>query len=102
MYISGQVFQILGEPPPPILFKIPILNYLQTECFVSPESDLEQSCPPECPSGRGKVRNRFMVYQSFMTFGYRNVDKFVRFVNLMINDLTYLLDELLSDLARIH
>ena len=32
----------------------------------------------------------------------RNIDKFVRFVNLMINDVTYLMDESLSDLAQIH
>ncbi|KAH9841644.1 ubiquitin elongating factor core-domain-containing protein [Rhodofomes roseus] len=31
-----------------------------------------------------------------------NMDKFVRFVNLMINDVTYLMDESLSDLAKIH
>ncbi|KAJ7761518.1 ubiquitin conjugation factor E4 [Mycena maculata] len=32
----------------------------------------------------------------------RNVDKFVKFVNLMINDVTYLMDESLSDLNQIH
>ncbi|KAJ7644172.1 ubiquitin elongating factor core-domain-containing protein [Roridomyces roridus] len=32
----------------------------------------------------------------------RNVDKFVRFVNLMINDVTYLMDESLGDLTQIH
>ncbi|KAI8994147.1 ubiquitin conjugation factor E4 [Trametes punicea] len=31
-----------------------------------------------------------------------NSEQFVRFVNLMINDVTYLLDESLSDLAKIH
>ncbi|GJE98441.1 Ubiquitin conjugation factor E4 [Phanerochaete sordida] len=31
-----------------------------------------------------------------------NMDRFVRFVNLMINDVTYLLDECLTDLAKIH
>ncbi|KAH9936359.1 ubiquitin elongating factor core-domain-containing protein [Fomitopsis serialis] len=31
-----------------------------------------------------------------------NMEKFVRFVNLMINDVTYLMDESLSDLAKIH
>ncbi|KAF5385651.1 hypothetical protein D9757_005488 [Collybiopsis confluens] len=31
-----------------------------------------------------------------------NVDKFVRFVNLMINDVTYLMDESLSELSQIH
>jgi len=30
------------------------------------------------------------------------VDNFVRFVNLMINDVTYLMDESLSELAQIH
>jgi ubiquitin conjugation factor E4 B len=30
------------------------------------------------------------------------VDKFVRFVNLMINDVTYLMDESLSELTQIH
>ncbi|KAA1469869.1 hypothetical protein DENSPDRAFT_835542 [Dentipellis sp. KUC8613] len=32
----------------------------------------------------------------------KNVDKFVRFVNMMINDVTYLMDESLSDLAQIY
>ncbi|KAK1229888.1 Ubiquitin conjugation factor E4 [Marasmius sp. AFHP31] len=32
----------------------------------------------------------------------KNVDKFVRFVNLMINDVTYLMDESLSELTQIH
>ncbi|THV00828.1 hypothetical protein K435DRAFT_963795 [Dendrothele bispora CBS 962.96] len=32
----------------------------------------------------------------------KNVDKFVRFVNLMINDVTYLLDESRSELIQIH
>ncbi|KAF5382739.1 hypothetical protein D9615_002873 [Tricholomella constricta] len=32
----------------------------------------------------------------------QNVDKFVRFVNLMINDVTYLMDESLSELTQIH
>ncbi|KAI0823925.1 ubiquitin conjugation factor E4 [Trametes gibbosa] len=31
-----------------------------------------------------------------------NSERFVRFVNLMINDVTYLLDESLTDLAKIH
>ncbi|CAL1712793.1 unnamed protein product [Somion occarium] len=31
-----------------------------------------------------------------------NIEKFVRFVNLMINDVTYLMDESLSDMAKIH
>lgn len=34
--------------------------------------------------------------------GLRNVDKFVRFVNLMINDVTYLMDESLSELTQIY
>lgn len=32
----------------------------------------------------------------------RRVDNFVRFVNLMINDVTYLMDESLNELAQIH
>ncbi|KAK2465341.1 hypothetical protein APHAL10511_002695 [Amanita phalloides] len=32
----------------------------------------------------------------------QKVEKFVRFINLMINDVTYLLDESLSELAQIH
>jgi len=32
----------------------------------------------------------------------RNIDKFVRFVNLMINDVTYLMDESLSELTQIY
>ncbi|KAF9241107.1 ubiquitin elongating factor core-domain-containing protein [Melanogaster broomeanus] len=32
----------------------------------------------------------------------QNVDKFVRFINLMINDVTYLMDESLSELTQIH
>ncbi|KAF9533152.1 ubiquitin elongating factor core-domain-containing protein [Crepidotus variabilis] len=32
----------------------------------------------------------------------KNVDKFVRFVNLMINDVTYLMDESLGELIQIH
>ncbi|KAG2045883.1 hypothetical protein BDR06DRAFT_965538, partial [Suillus hirtellus] len=31
----------------------------------------------------------------------RNVDKFIRFINLMINDVTYLMDESLSELTQI-
>ncbi|CCL99711.1 uncharacterized protein FIBRA_01733 [Fibroporia radiculosa] len=31
-----------------------------------------------------------------------NIEKFVRFVNLMINDVTYLMDESLSELSKIH
>jgi ubiquitin conjugation factor E4 B len=33
---------------------------------------------------------------------FRNIDKFVRFVNLMINDVTYLMDESLSELSQIY
>ncbi|KAF7314288.1 U-box domain-containing protein [Mycena kentingensis (nom. inval.)] len=32
----------------------------------------------------------------------KDVDKFVKFVNLMINDVTYLMDESLTELAQIH
>ena len=32
----------------------------------------------------------------------RKVDRFVRFINLMINDVTYLMDESLSELTQIH
>ncbi|KAH9997987.1 ubiquitin elongating factor core-domain-containing protein [Russula vinacea] len=32
----------------------------------------------------------------------QNIDKFVRFVNMMINDVTYLMDESLSELAQIN
>ncbi|KAI9458816.1 ubiquitin elongating factor core-domain-containing protein [Russula earlei] len=32
----------------------------------------------------------------------QNIDKFVRFVNLMMNDVTYLMDESLSELAQIY
>lgn len=32
----------------------------------------------------------------------RDVEKFVRFINLMINDVTYLMDESLSELTQIH
>jgi len=31
-----------------------------------------------------------------------NVDKFIKFINLMINDVTYLMDESLSELTQIH
>src|ERR1700722_3904966 len=37
-----------------------------------------------------------------ITLSLRNSDKFVRFVNLMINDVTYLMDESLSELTQIH
>ncbi|KAJ2929747.1 hypothetical protein H1R20_g7337, partial [Candolleomyces eurysporus] len=32
----------------------------------------------------------------------KNVDKFVKFINLMINDVTYLMDESLGEMAQIH
>jgi len=37
-----------------------------------------------------------------MTAVDRRVDTFVRFANLMINDVTYLMDESLNDLTKIH
>src|SRR6266550_917628 len=33
---------------------------------------------------------------------YRKVDRFVRFINLMINDVTYLMDESFGELTQIH
>ena len=39
---------------------------------------------------------------SHVSKSIRNVDKFVRFINLMINDVTYLMDESLSELTQIH
>jgi ubiquitin conjugation factor E4 B len=35
-------------------------------------------------------------------FTYRKIDRFVRFVNLMISDVTYLMDESLNDMTQIH
>ncbi|KAG6909123.1 hypothetical protein DXG01_001875 [Tephrocybe rancida] len=40
--------------------------------------------------------------QFYDKFNARNVDKFIRFVNLMINDVTYLMDESFSELTQIH
>lgn len=37
-----------------------------------------------------------------LTLDRNNMEKFVRFVNLMINDVTYLMDESLSELTKIH
>ena len=39
---------------------------------------------------------------TFSSFMNRNVEKFVRFINLMINDVTYLMDESLNELTQIH
>lgn len=45
----------------------------------------------------------FHITVSSLTFCCRdNIDSFIRFVNLMINDVTYLMDESLSDLTKIH
>ena len=41
-------------------------------------------------------------FLSHVSKSIRNVDKFVRFINLMINDVTYLMDESLSELTQIH
>jgi len=50
--------------------------------------------------GMSRSPRLFILFQPFHIF--RNVDKFVRFVNLMINDVTYLMDESLSELTQIH
>ncbi|KAF9046597.1 ubiquitin elongating factor core-domain-containing protein [Panaeolus papilionaceus] len=42
------------------------------------------------------------VHREALALEAKNVDKFVRFVNLMINDVTYLMDESLSELTQIH
>ncbi|KIM56094.1 hypothetical protein SCLCIDRAFT_133427 [Scleroderma citrinum Foug A] len=42
------------------------------------------------------------VHREALNAEAKNVDKFVRFVNLMINDVTYLMDESLSELTQIH
>ncbi|KAH7922937.1 hypothetical protein BV22DRAFT_1036932 [Leucogyrophana mollusca] len=42
------------------------------------------------------------VHREALNAEARNVDKFVRFINLMINDVTYLMDESLSELTQIH
>ncbi|KAL6304363.1 ubiquitin conjugation factor E4 [Sparassis latifolia] len=40
--------------------------------------------------------------EALMNETKNNMEQFIRFVNLMINDVTYLLDESLSELAKIH
>lgn len=47
------------------------------------------------------MHSQYLLYNAEQSFS-RNVDKFVRFVNLMINDVTYLMDESLSELTQIH
>ncbi|KAG6331103.1 hypothetical protein ID866_7990 [Astraeus odoratus] len=42
------------------------------------------------------------VHRDALNAEAKNVDKFVRFINLMINDVTYLMDESLSELSQIH
>ncbi|EAU86067.1 ubiquitin conjugation factor E4 [Coprinopsis cinerea okayama7 len=42
------------------------------------------------------------VHREALSIEAKNVDKFIRFVNLMINDVTYLMDESLGELAQIH
>ncbi|KAG1788098.1 ubiquitin elongating factor core-domain-containing protein [Suillus plorans] len=42
------------------------------------------------------------VHRDALNKEARNVDKFIRFINLMINDVTYLMDESLSELTQIH
>ncbi|KDR82849.1 hypothetical protein GALMADRAFT_238456 [Galerina marginata CBS 339.88] len=42
------------------------------------------------------------THREALSIEAKNVDKFVRFVNLMINDVTYLMDESLSELTQIH
>ncbi|KAI5989101.1 ubiquitin elongating factor core-domain-containing protein [Pisolithus albus] len=42
------------------------------------------------------------VHRDALNAEAKNVEKFVRFVNLMINDVTYLMDESLSELTQIH
>ncbi|KAH7885208.1 ubiquitin elongating factor core-domain-containing protein [Phlebopus sp. FC_14] len=42
------------------------------------------------------------VHREALNAEAQNVDKFVRFINLMINDVTYLMDESLSELTQIH
>lgn len=44
----------------------------------------------------------YNLYAKRLISSFRNVDKFIRFVNLMINDVTYLMDESLSELTQIH
>ncbi|KAL4069954.1 ubiquitin elongating factor core-domain-containing protein [Scleroderma yunnanense] len=42
------------------------------------------------------------VHRDALNAEAKDVDKFVRFINLMINDITYLMDESLSELTQIH
>ncbi|KAJ8582493.1 hypothetical protein M405DRAFT_937743 [Rhizopogon salebrosus TDB-379] len=42
------------------------------------------------------------IHREALNAEAENVDKFIRFVNLMINDVTYLMDESLSELTQIH
>ncbi|KAF5338878.1 hypothetical protein D9611_008795 [Ephemerocybe angulata] len=42
------------------------------------------------------------THRAALNLEAKNVDKFVKFVNLMINDVTYLMDESLGELAQIH
>ncbi|TFY76233.1 hypothetical protein EWM64_g7779 [Hericium alpestre] len=42
------------------------------------------------------------VHREALRAETKNVDKFVRFVNMLINDVTYLMDESLSDLSQIY
>ncbi|KAI6166622.1 ubiquitin elongating factor core-domain-containing protein [Pisolithus thermaeus] len=42
------------------------------------------------------------IHREALNTEAKNVEKFVRFVNLMINDVTYLMDESLSELTQIH
>ncbi|KAI6042671.1 ubiquitin elongating factor core-domain-containing protein [Pisolithus marmoratus] len=42
------------------------------------------------------------VHREALNTEAKNVEKFVRFINLMINDVTYLMDESLSELTQIH
>ncbi|KAF8843284.1 hypothetical protein BDN67DRAFT_946028 [Paxillus ammoniavirescens] len=42
------------------------------------------------------------VHREALNAEAQNVDKFIRFINLMINDVTYLMDESLSELTQIH
>ncbi|KAG6816241.1 hypothetical protein H0H87_007478 [Tephrocybe sp. NHM501043] len=42
------------------------------------------------------------THREALSIEAKNVDKFIRFVNLMINDVTYLMDESFSELLQIH
>ncbi|KAL0961455.1 hypothetical protein HGRIS_006400 [Hohenbuehelia grisea] len=43
-----------------------------------------------------------LAHREALNIEAKNVDRFVKFVNLMINDVTYLMDESLSELTSIH